>query len=75
MSKLKDPEELLLELGVTLKHDCGRFKGRNIRLCGNGFLDIGEVDKTFDRFANSVEFSFDLLQKKGQRQFLNWIKA
>ena len=69
--KLKDPYNLLHEAGVTLSDDCGSFKGRCIRYLPHlGRIDIGDND--FDRWANSLELSFDVRQIKGQRQFLKW---
>lgn len=36
-------------------YSVGEYKGRRIRLNCNATIDIGECDKTFDRWANSTE--------------------
>ena len=73
--KLKQPEEFLTEQDITVDDaGCGRFAGRNTRLLEMGVFEIGESDRTFDRWANSVELEFDLSQAKGQRQFKRWLE-
>lgn len=74
--KRKSIETMLIDLGIKLKSGYGRFKNRNIRyLPDYGVIQIGESDETFDRWANSVELEFDVIQPKGQRQFLRWINT
>jgi hypothetical protein len=69
--KLKKPEELFIELGIELDYGVGKLADRHIRYSDyTGCLDIGDLD--FDKWGNSVDFSFDLWQAKGQRQFLRW---
>ena len=72
--KLKDPIELLLELGVILEYNCGMLNNRPVRYVEHtGSLDVGEHKSEFDRWANSLEMSFDLLTPKGQRAFIRWV--
>lgn len=69
--KIKSPEELFSELGIELEYGCGMYNGINIRYLEHcGKLQTG--DDNFDRWANSVDKEFDLLQKKGQREFMRW---
>lgn len=71
--KLTSPAEFLTFQGITLdKYGTGTFMGRNTRLLEIGIFQIGDDD--FDRWANSVDLSFDLSQAKGQRQFARWLK-
>jgi hypothetical protein len=73
MKKLTDPRELFLELGIETEYDCGILFGRQFRyLEYSGQVQIG--DNNFDRWANSVELTFDIWLEKGRRQFLRWFK-
>ena len=66
--------EILAELGITLQYGVGEYHGRAVRyLEDSGILQIGDSD--FDRWANSIEIEFDLISKKGQREFLRWIET
>ncbi len=64
---------IVRELGMPLD-DYGtcEYKGRHVRLSCNGCLDIG--DDNFDRWANSVDFSFDVVTDKGKRALTRFIK-
>ena len=73
MSKIKDPESFLLDQGIRYEEGSTKVGGLNIRLTGSGGLDVGEAD--FDRWSVSIDFSFDLLQKKGQRAFKRWLRS
>jgi hypothetical protein len=67
----KTAEQTLAELGIRLEYGVGEYRGRAVRyLEDSGILQIGDTE--FDRWANSVEFEFDLMSKKGQREFLRW---
>jgi len=46
----------------------GTYKGRRIRLNCNGQIDIGEDNKTFDRWANSTEHTINPKLGKIQKQ-------
>lgn len=72
--KTKKPEELLTELGID--YESGKYKNRYIRYLSHiETFQIGEPDGVFDRWANSVDYTFNLFQKKGQRQLIKWIIA
>ena len=76
MSKLRSPKEFLATVAITVdKYGTGTFMCRNTRLLEVGIFQIGEDAATFDRWANSVEFEFDLSQSKGQRKFHRWLET
>lgn len=68
---MKDAYDLFIELGIILEHDVGYYKGKNVRYTEyiNRF-DVGDDD--FDRWSNSLDFSFDLYSEKGQSDFILW---
>lgn len=71
--KLTPPAEFLVFQDIPLDEiGTGTFMGRNTRLLCTGVFQIGDDD--FDRWANSVDLSFDLSQAKGQRRFTRWLK-
>lgn len=72
MSKIVDPIVFLESLGIGLDvYHAGKIQNRNVRyLPEYKCIDIGDND--FDRWGNSVELSFDLGTKKGQREFKKW---
>jgi hypothetical protein len=61
--------EFLASFGIKLDEwGIGKWHDRHVRYLGHlGLFQIGEKD--FDRWANSVEYEFELWQPKGQRQF------
>lgn len=61
------------EYGIDLDEDgYGRHAGRQVRYLEHlGLFQVGSED--FDRWANSEEFEFDVLQKKGQRALQRWL--
>lgn len=69
---MKEVEQFLTDLGISLEDANGEVFNRPIRVSCNGSIDIGETRDTFDRFANSTEFSFDGLKKTDQRKFSRW---
>ena len=70
--KYMNPTELFTEQGIVLEYGCGKYNNRPVRfLRESGVFQVGDND--FDRWANSVEFEFDLYSKKGQREFYNWV--
>ncbi|MFK5893146.1 MAG: hypothetical protein QM504_07985 [Pseudomonadota bacterium] len=72
MEKEKDILLFLKSLGIEFdEYRSARIKNRNARFY-NGYLEIGECDKTFDRWSNSGEFGFELYHKKEQRRFRRW---
>ena len=72
--KLKSPEHFLTEMTIVVDDaGCGTLMGRNTRLLEIGIFQIGDYD--FDRWANSVDFEFDLTQANGQRQFKRWLNT
>lgn len=74
--KIRNPLDIFEELGIVLEYGYGRFKDRNVRFIDSlGLFEVGECDKDFDRWSNSVEFQFEVWQKKGQRQFLRWVNG
>ncbi|MGR9108711.1 MAG: hypothetical protein ACU843_17470, partial [Gammaproteobacteria bacterium] len=74
--KIKPAQQLFDEAGISLKDDCGKHNGRRVRwLAEYGLFQVGEDDKNFDRWANSVDFSFDLRSAAGQRKFLRWVQS
>jgi len=73
---MMDFRDVLVLLGVSEQHDkYGSFR-LNDRKCrylpDHGRVDVGEMDSTFDRWANSVDFSFDVHRPAGHRQFMRW---
>lgn len=75
MAKHISPADFLAFAHILIDSaGCGRLYNRNTRLLESGVFQIGEDDKTFDRWANSVELEFDLSQPKGQRKFQRYIK-
>ena len=70
----KDPEELLNDYGCKLEWGCGRINELPIRLSSGGILDVGESKETFDRWANSIDHTFDLWLPKEQRRFMRWME-
>lgn len=66
-------EDLLNEFGIVLEHGYGTFKDRPIRLVGHLF-QVGESRETFDRWANSVEFEFDVCRSAEVRQLKRWLE-
>lgn len=75
--KLRPHLEIFEKIGIILDGSCGEFsgvfKGRNLRYLENkGIVEIG--DNNFDRWANSIEFVFEVWLSKGQRQFMRWAK-
>jgi hypothetical protein len=72
--KIRDVNELLTDLGITLEYCCGTYKGRNVRyLEDRGVFQIG--NDCFDRWANSVCLEFEVWLPKGQRQLERWAKT
>ena len=74
--KLADPYELFAEFGITLEYNTvGTFKDRPIRWLEDiSVFQVGEDNTTFDRWANSIDFQFDLFKAEGQRAFIRWVK-
>lgn len=69
-----DIAELLSEFNVVLEYGCGRYNDRPIRLLeGQGVLQVGAND--FDRWANSVDFEFDIRKKSGMRALKRWLNG
>ena len=72
MKKSTDPLDVITDLGIKLEYGCGMFNGRPVRYLENlGIFQVG--DDNFDRWANSLDFEFDLWLKE-MRKFLRWAK-
>ena len=73
MKKSTDPLDVITDLGIKLEYGCGMFNGRPVRYLENlGIFQVG--DDNFDRWANSLDFEFDLWLPKGMRKFQRWAK-
>ena len=50
--------------------------GRNVRCVGedSSIIQIGEDNKTFDRWANSVDLEFDIKRPSEKRKFIDFVK-
>jgi len=67
-------EDLLYEFNLTLHNGCGRFGNRPVRLLEDeGLFQVGEHDRTFDRWANSVELEFRTYTGSGIRKLRKWL--
>lgn len=66
--------DYLASLDIRLDvHDSGTFKARPVRyLPGQRLFQVGDDD--FDRWANSVERSFNLSKRADQRALVRWVK-
>lgn len=67
---------MLTEIGINLGEEDynGNHKGRRVRFVPKtGMMQVS--DNNFDRWANSVELTFDVQQPKGRRQFARWANS
>ena len=65
---------LLNEFNLKLNHGYGKIGDRPIRyLEDEGLFQIGETMKTFDRWANSVEYDFEVFKASGIRCLRKWL--
>lgn len=73
------PVDTLIWLGI-IDHprdinDSLRIKGRHARFISSiSLIQVGESDETFDRWANSVEYEWDLSRSAQRRQFIKWLQ-
>ena len=70
-------QDLFSWIELEFEYGISDFNDRYLRSIGHDgeILQVSEVKKDFDRWANSVDFEFDLSRKKERKAFIEFIES